>query len=186
MPTPRAPTPPRLAPPPPVPPPPRTIESHASQPNPTRNVTPDTHSLLATLEKFRADQTQTTPPRARANPSRGGAPHGGGRPEGAETGGLTGAQRGAIGDHVRECWSYDAGAQGASQFRVLLDVVTDGGGTVHDAHVSGSDVGRLGDPVFRAYAERAVRAVLDPRCATLPLPQTMLGQNRSFVFRFSP
>jgi hypothetical protein len=42
------------------------------------------------------------------------------------------------------------------------------------------------DPSFRAFAERAVRTVNDPRCAKLALPSAMLGQNRKFDFRFSP
>ncbi len=33
----------------------------------------------------------------------------------------------------------------------------------------------MADPRFRAFAERAVRAVLDPRCANLPLPKDKLG-----------
>ena len=32
------------------------------------------------------------------------------------------SQRGAIGDAVRRCWTYDAGALGADKFRVLLTV----------------------------------------------------------------
>jgi hypothetical protein len=28
--------------------------------------------------------------------------------------------------------------------------------------------------------------VLDPQCANLPLPPSLLGQNREFTFRFSP
>jgi len=44
----------------------------------------------------------------------------------------------------------------------------------------------MSNPVFRAFAERAVRAVLSPQCANLPLPRAMLGQQRSLKFRFSP
>jgi neural Wiskott-Aldrich syndrome protein len=40
--------------------------------------------------------------------------------------------------------------------------------------------------VFRAFAERAVRAVLDPRCADLPLPQSMLGKTDVLTFQFKP
>ncbi|MBN8909221.1 MAG: hypothetical protein J0H99_22055, partial [Rhodospirillales bacterium] len=39
---------------------------------------------------------------------------------------------------------------------------------------------------FRAFSERAIRAVLDSRCATLPLPREMLGQTRTWDFRFRP
>ena len=45
---------------------------------------------------------------------------------------------------------------------------------------------RLSDPVYRAFAERAVRAVLDPHCANLPLPQSMMGKINVLTFRFSP
>ncbi len=31
---------------------------------------------------------------------------------------------------------------------------------------------------LRVFSERAVRAVMDPNCANLPLPQTLLGQTR--------
>jgi hypothetical protein len=36
------------------------------------------------------------------------------------------------------------------------------------------------------FSERAIRAVLDPQCANLPLPPALLGQNREFTFRFRP
>jgi hypothetical protein len=36
------------------------------------------------------------------------------------------------------------------------------------------------------FSERAIRAVLDPNCANLPLPPKMLGQVREFTFRFRP
>jgi hypothetical protein len=44
----------------------------------------------------------------------------------------------------------------------------------------------MSDPVFRAFADRAINAVLDPRCANLPLPNHMLGRNTVLTFRFSP
>jgi hypothetical protein len=42
------------------------------------------------------------------------------------------------------------------------------------------------DPIFRAFAEYAVHAVLDYRCATLPLPPSLQGAPHTFTFRFSP
>ena len=55
------------------------------------------------------------------------------------------------------------------------------------AAVAPEDQGRVaGNPRLRVFAERAVRAVLDPQCANLPLPPHMLGQTRVFTFRFSP
>ena len=49
------------------------------------------------------------------------------------------------------------------------------------------DKGRVaGDMRLRVFSERAVRAVLDPHCANLPLPRDMLGKTNVLTFRFSP
>ena len=185
QPTPPQPTPPLPLPPPPSPPPPAP-PSITSQPNPTKNPAPQSNALENTLIKLRALQKQTQPPRARANPVQGGAPNGGGNPEGNDTAALSADQRGAIGDHVRACWTYDAGALGVETMQVLLTVTTDPAGVVRLAVVAGSDEARLADPVFRAFAERARRAVLDPRCASLPLPANLLGRTNVLTFRFRP
>jgi hypothetical protein len=179
------PIPPLPVPPPPLPTPPAP-QSATNQPNPTKNAAPQSDALENTLEKLRALQRQTQPPRNRANPAAGGAPNGGGNPTATDTSALSVEARGSIGDHVRACWTYDAGALGADKLQVRLQVVTDENGTARIAKVAGEDLARMNDPVFRAFAERAIRAVLDPRCADLPLPKSMQGQRRTFDFRFSP
>ena len=105
---------------------------------------------------------------------------------GNDTAALTADQRGAIGDHVRECWTKDAGALDIDKQRVTLTVTTDAAGVARKAEVSGADAGRMGDPRFRAFAERAIRAVMDARCANLPLPPNALGKINELTFRFSP
>ncbi len=159
-----------------------------SQPNETRNPAPNSEALLNTLERLRALQKQTQPPKARANPTAGGAPNGGGDPAGSDTAQLSKGQIGAIGEQVRECWTYDSGALGADKFAVRLKVTTDPAGVARMAVVAGEDVGRMSDPRFRAFAERAVRAVRDPRCANFAknMPTTLLGENRTFDFLFKP
>jgi neural Wiskott-Aldrich syndrome protein len=157
-----------------------------SQPNVTKNPAPNSTALENTLEKLRQQLAQTQPPRARSNPRAGGQPNGGGNPLGNDTAALSADARGAIGDHVRECWTKDAGALDIDKQRVLLTVTTDPTGVVRKAEIAGDDVGRLGDPRFRAFAERAVRAVMDVRCATLPLPRQMLGRVSNLTFRFRP
>ena len=183
-------TPPQPAPPLPLPPPPAPLPpappSTTSQPNPTTNPAPNSDALENTLIKLRAQQKQLQPPRTLPNPQQGGAPNGGGNPLGNDTAALSAEQRGAIGDHVRECWTYDPGALGVDQMQVLLTVTTDASGVARLAEVAGADVGRLSDPVFRAFAERARRAVLDPHCANLPLPQNQLGKPNVLTFRFKP
>jgi neural Wiskott-Aldrich syndrome protein len=145
-------------------------------------------TVLNTLDKLRSMNLNQKAPTARYNPLQGGAPHGGGNPNNSDaTAALTSAQRGAIGDQVRRCWTIDSAAENVQQMRVMLKVTTDASGTARLAQVAPSDQGRAaGDPVFRAFAERAVRAVLDPACSNLPLPKSMLGNNQTFTFRFSP
>ena len=181
-PPPPTPQPPLPVPPPPTPPPP----SPNSQPNPTRNPAPMSQEVNNTLERLRALQRQQRPPTAPANPTRGGAPNGGGNPLGDDTSLLSADQIRSIGDAVRRCWTYDAGARDAETLRVLLEVTTDETGTARLAKIAPEDTGRMSNPVFRAFAERAVRAVLSPQCANLPLPRAMMGQSRVLKFRFSP
>ncbi len=139
-----------------------------------------------TLERLRALQRQPRPPTATPNPASGGAPNGGGNPLGDDTSLLSADQIRSIGDAVRRCWSYDAGARDADQLRVLLEVTTDETGTARLVKISNEDAGKMSNPVFRAFFERAQRAVLSPQCANLPLPRSMLGQSRVLKFRFSP
>jgi hypothetical protein len=153
----------------------------------TKNPAPNSQELENTLEKLRQLARQTAPPKARSNPQAGGQPNGGGNPLGNDTAALTADQRGAIGDHVRECWTIDRGALGVDKMQVMLQVTTDQAGVARMAEVAGDDRGRIAsDPVFRAFAERARRAVLDPHCASLPLPPGMMGKVNVLTFRFSP
>ena len=113
-------------------------------------------------------------------------PDSGGNPASNDTDALSAAQRGEIGAHVRECWTKDSGALDLDKLSVALTVITDVTGTARNAVVADEDRGKLSDPVFQAFAERAVRAVMDVRCATLPLPRQMLGRNTTLTFRFRP
>jgi hypothetical protein len=139
------------------------------------------------MEKLRSLQRQTQPPKARYNPQAGGAPNSGGNPMSDDTSALSAAQRGAIGDYVRRCWNTDPGMLDLDKMQVLLTVKTDGSGVVRQAMIADEDKGRVGgDMRLRVFSERAIRAVLDPNCANLPLPPAMLGQVREFTFRFRP
>lgn len=183
-PTPTTAAPPLPLPPLPVPPPP--LPSPTTQPNPTRNPAPQSQELQNTLAKLRALDKQKKPPTARTNPAQGGAPNGGGNPTGNDTSALTAAERATVGAYVRRCWTTDPGALDLDKMQALLTVTTDASGVVRIAEVAPQDSGRLADPRFRAFAERAVRAVMDPSCANLPLPKTMLGKVNVLTFRFSP
>jgi hypothetical protein len=153
----------------------------------TKNPAPNSQALDNTLERLRQLAQQTQPPRTRYNPRAGGAPNGGGNPLSNDTAALSVEQRGAIGDHVRACWTTDPGMLDLDKMQVLLTVTTDGAGVARQAVVAPADQGRVaGDTRLRVFSERAVRAVLDPQCANLPLPQSMLGKTNVLTFRFSP
>ncbi|WP_342628154.1 energy transducer TonB [Nguyenibacter vanlangensis] len=161
--------------------------SRITQPNEAKKAVPDTHSLLATLDAFRADQKQTHPPKARANPLQGGAPEGGGAPDGDITSALSAAQQGAIGNAVRRCYTEDTAARDYATFVAHLVVTVDATGTARIVQFAPETQARMAaDGSYRALAERARAAVLSPTCAQLPLPKAMLGQTRQLKFVFRP
>jgi hypothetical protein len=171
---------------PPMPQPPAPAQSVTHQQHVVKAPQPLSQSVLNTLMNLKSSVKQTKAPTHQYNPDQGGAPNGGGNPQSTANSGLSGAQKGAIGDHVRPCWSVDSGAPGLSTFSVELTVTTDPTGTVREAAVAPQDQGKLGDPIFNAFAQRAVDAVMNVQCATLPLPSYMLGKNQTFLFDFKP
>jgi outer membrane biosynthesis protein TonB len=171
---------------PPVPQPPAPAQSPTHQQNITKNPAPLSKNVLNTLLKLQALEQQKQPPTAHYNPQQGGAPNGGGSNKSTANSGLSSADRNAIGAHVRPCWNIDADAPGVSTFSVNLLVKTDGSGTVREAVVAPQDQSKLSDPIFNAYANDAINAVMNVTCATLPLPPAMLGSNQTFLFNFTP
>ena len=88
---------------------------------------------------------------------------------------------------MRRCWTYDPGALNADKQQVMLTVTTDAEGVARIVEFPPEARAHMdADPVFQAFADRARRAVLDPRCANLPLPSHMLGKVNILSFRFSP
>jgi neural Wiskott-Aldrich syndrome protein len=193
-----------LPPPPPVPPqkvtsttppkekpkpvtkPPASVQSATHQQHDVKTPAPLSQSVLNTLLKFKADQKQTQPPKAVYNPDAGGAPNGGGSINSTSNSGLSGPDRAAIGSHVRPCWGIDGEAQNVGNFSVLLTVTTDTTGTVREAVVSPQNTGDMSNPLYFAFTQRAIAAVENYQCATLPLPSNMLGQVQTFSFLFTP
>jgi hypothetical protein len=166
----------------------KPLDTVTHQPNHTKNPAVDTHSLENTLDKLLADQKQDKPPTHTYNPDRGGKLNAGGQAHGNLTGSLTEGQRKTIGDEVRRCYAEDTAAKDYATYVTTMTVTVDATGTVRAVELSPADRGRASsDFAFRAFAERAERAVLDPQCANLPLPANLLGQPAAkFTFRFRP
>ena len=129
-----------------------------------------------------ADQKQTHPPKHRYNPAQGGAPNGGGAPEGDITNALSLAQQRAVGNSVKRCYTEDTEARNYATFGAHLRVTVDATGTARLADI----VSPSADPALRAFQERAREAVLDPACASLPLPGRFTGQTHTLDFVFRP
>ena len=176
----KLPLPPKPQPPAPAP------KSPTEQKHTVKKPAPMSKAVLNTLSKLRALEKQKQPPTAHYNPQQGGAPNGGGTKMSTANSHLSAADRSAIGSEVQPCWGIDAGAPGVSHFSVLLQVVTDASGVVREAQVAPGNQGQMSDPVFAAFAERAVEAVKNYQCAKLPLPPAMLGKPQNFIFRFTP
>ncbi|NQV98110.1 MAG: energy transducer TonB, partial [Rhodospirillales bacterium] len=86
---------------------------------------------------------------------------------------------------IRRCWSLPAGAKDAKDLVIEVTVVMNPDGTVRQANVV--DEARMrSDPFFRAAAESARRAVLDPRCSPLKLPPEKYSQWQRMTLNFNP
>lgn len=199
LPTPTPPVP--IKPPPPLPTPPRQPPPAASPPAPASPATPpsvaktaspdtrlpdthlpDTHLIESTLDRLRSAERQAQSAAAKAAAAKAG-----GSPTGDINAKLTGEQRGAIGDKVRECWTKDPGALDLEKMSVTMTVTLDAG-VVRDVEVGAADRGKLANPRFRVFAERAARATLDPHCADLSneLPKSELGHKAQLTLHFRP
>lgn len=161
--------------------------SHLTQPNASKNTQADSHSLLATLDSFRSDQKQTHAPKAKANPPQGGAPDGGGVPNGDITKSLSMADQKAIGGSVRRCYTEDTEARNYASFVAHLIVTVDATGEARLVKYAPDTAAKMAsDPSYLVLAERARDAVLSPTCAHLPIPSNLLGQTHQLRFVFRP
>jgi hypothetical protein len=172
---------------PPIPQPPPPDQSPTHQPHIVKTPVPLSQSVLNTLQDLKTLDKQVTPPTSTYNPDAGGAPDAGGNPNATANSMLSGANKSAIGAHVKPCFDIDAGAQNVDTFSVKMMVQTDAMGVIRNAVVAPEDQEKMANPVFNAFANRAINAVLDYQCSDLSsiLPPTMLGQDHTFLFNFS-
>ena len=94
--------------------------------------------------------------------------------------------RRAVAEHVRTCWVDNTGVLRPTDIAFDIQVQIDESGTIRGARLTGEDAATQANPGFRAFADHAVQALLDPRCATLPLPPAMLGHQQVLDFHFAP
>jgi outer membrane biosynthesis protein TonB len=98
---------------------------------------------------------------------------------------LTASQKDLIIERIERCWDVPAGARDAKDLDIEIKAVVNPDGTVHDAAIV--DTGRYAaDPFFRAAADSAKRAVLNPQCSPLPVPPDKYEAWRNLDLFFNP
>jgi outer membrane biosynthesis protein TonB len=86
---------------------------------------------------------------------------------------------------IERCWNLPAGARGAENMVVSVRVEMNIDGTPGAAAVIEQE--RMGgDPSFRAAAESALRAVLNPRCHPFGLPREKYDNWKTMTLVFDP
>jgi outer membrane biosynthesis protein TonB len=143
----------------------------------------DFASMLKNLTK---QKTSPSPPdatpQAKAQPAQQQASSQPIAPLGAQ---LTVSERDLVIQQIQECWNVPAGAKNAQN--LIIDVHIDVGPdrTVTNAEIV--DKSRYAsDDSFRAAADSARRAVLNPRCSPLKLPADKFDQWKSITLSFNP
>ncbi|MBV9826762.1 MAG: cell envelope integrity protein TolA [Alphaproteobacteria bacterium] len=82
---------------------------------------------------------------------------------------LSASERDMIIQQIERCWVVPAGARDADNLVIEIKASVNPDGSVTQASIV--DSGRYGsDPFFRAAADSAKRAVLNPQCSPLPVP----------------
>ena len=96
---------------------------------------------------------------------------------------VTASEIEAVRQKIRPCWNSVAGAKEAPIVTLIVQMNQDG--TPVNAEIQ--ETGRYnGDPVYRAAAESAWRAIMNPRCQPWPLPSDKFNAWRTITFNFDP
>ncbi len=151
-----------------------------AQPDPN-----DFESVLETVEKFKSkpsaateNPTPPTPP-AETKSSAEGQPFIPSLP-------ISISDMDALRRQIEACWNLPAGAKNPEDLVVLVWVSLNPDGTLIQAKVV-DDKGRAAyDPYYRAAAESALRALLNPRCTPLKLPPEKYQQWKTMTINFDP
>jgi len=99
---------------------------------------------------------------------------------------LTAEVHSAVIAHVKACWAAYMHRLGDVHYQARLRVITDEAGVVREVKLAREDLPRLADPSYQAFTQAAIRSVLDPQCAQLPIPAAMQGHKIAFDFVFVP
>lgn len=90
----------------------------------------------------------------------------------------------AVRRQISQCWNIPAGARDAKDLIVTIRATVAPDGRVTSARIE--DLSRMGDPFYRAAAESAQRAMLNPNCQPLKLPPQKYEQWKDLRIDFNP
>lgn len=132
-------------------------------------------SVLKNLEKLKEE----TPPAPRQDPKEEQVAEAPASQSVSRSDRLTISQVDAVRRAIRPCWSVDAGARGVDNYLVVVEANMNPDGTVRNARVVSSTVDR-------ASTDRALRALLNPRCQPFPLPPDQYDDWKVMTVNFNP
>tara|TARA_B100001989_G_scaffold252847_1_gene236548 strand:+ start:193 stop:1125 length:933 start_codon:yes stop_codon:yes gene_type:complete len=98
---------------------------------------------------------------------------------------LTRSERDNLKAGIEPCWNIQAGGKFAEELVVDIDVYLNPDMTVRRAVII-DQYRYKSDPHFRAAAEAARRALLNPNCNKLRLPEDKYEQWKTFIIQFDP
>jgi TolA protein len=87
--------------------------------------------------------------------------------------------------HISKCWNVHAGAKGAKDHVIDIEIHLSEDGLVQKADIVDKDRMKS-DPFYRVAAETAQRSLLDPECNPLPIPKSDYKKWKEITFRFDP
>ncbi|MEQ8193755.1 MAG: hypothetical protein RIB59_04635 [Rhodospirillales bacterium] len=85
---------------------------------------------------------------------------------------------------IARCWNLPAGAKNAEDLIIEIKVGMNPDGTVREARIENQV--RMSDGFFRAAAESALRAVLNPQCQPFKLPPEKYSIWQTMTLTFNP
>ena len=97
---------------------------------------------------------------------------------------VTASEIQAVQDKIRKCWGTVGASKEAPIVSFVVQMRQDGTPTIAEI----KDTGRYNnDPAFRAVADAAWRAIMNPRCHPWPLPAEKYASGWRYInFNFDP
>jgi outer membrane biosynthesis protein TonB len=186
---PKEPEPPKVEKPPEPPKPPKPVE--VKKPEPPKPPPPKPQppkpdrvdSLLDDILKNKESTTKVRTPEQQPKPVQQVTRQAAAAPNLAAV--VTASEIEGVRSKIRPCWNFPAGVKDQAGLIVTLIVQMNQDGTPVKADLK--DHGRYNnDPIYRAAADAAHRAIMNPRCQPWPLSAEKFNSWRTITFNFDP